>query len=101
VQNLAALKREQFGDLRLKLVLTSSSASKLRIQSPVALSMAEFFCAAKPFHSSTKTFAPNDFATSTVLSVEPESTTMISPLPSLPALSRSLASAQGSLLRYA
>jgi len=34
--------------------------------------MAEFFCAAKPFHSSTKTFAPNDFATSTVLSVEPE-----------------------------
>ncbi len=44
--------------------------------------MAEFFCAAKPFHSSTNTFAPNDFAISTVRSVEPESTTMISPLPS-------------------
>ena len=38
--------------------LTSSSASRLRIQSPDALSSAEFFCAAKPFHGSTKTFAP-------------------------------------------
>ena len=32
--------------------------------------------------ASTNTFAPNDFAISTVRSVEPESTTMISPLPS-------------------
>src|ERR1700693_489123 len=61
---------------------TSSSASKLKIQSPIALSMAEFFCAPKPFHSSTNTFAPNDFAIPTVPSFEPESTTMISPLPS-------------------
>lgn len=62
--------------------LISSSASRLKIHSPVALSIAEFFWAANPFHSSTKTFAPSDFAISTVRSVEPESTTMTSPLPS-------------------
>src|SRR5207248_300090 len=61
---------------------TSSSASKLKIHSPDALSSAEFFCAAYPFHSSTKTLAPNDRAISTVRSVDPESTTMISPFPS-------------------
>src|SRR5581483_10131764 len=61
---------------------TSSSASKLKIHSPDAFSSAEFFCAAYPFHSSTKTFAPSDSAISTVRSVDPESTTMISPFPS-------------------
>src|SRR5215471_9466431 len=61
---------------------SSSSASRLRIQFPVAFSIAEFFCAAKPFHPSINTLAPYDFAISTVRSVEPESTTMISPFPS-------------------
>ena len=59
--------------------LTSSSASRLKIQSRVAFSIAEFFCAAKPFQDSGKTRAPKDFAISMVRSVEPESTTMISP----------------------
>ena len=44
--------------------------------------MAEFFCTAKPFHGSEKIFAPYERAISNVRSVDPESTTMISPRPS-------------------
>src|SRR3979409_2210090 len=58
--------------------LTSSSASSERIQSLLAFSSDEFFCRANPFHGSTKTFAPNDRASSTVASVLPESTSTIS-----------------------
>ena len=78
---------------------SSSSASRLRIQSPVAFSIAEFFCAEKPFQVSTKTFAPNDFAISTVRSVEPESTMMISPCRRLLVASRSPACVPGWILR--
>src|SRR5438270_11249768 len=53
---------------------TSSSASSESIQSPVAFSITEFFCALKPFHDSTKTFAPSFAASSQVLSVDPLST---------------------------
>src|SRR6185312_10035339 len=58
--------------------LTSSSASRERIQSPVALARAEFFCGANPFHGSTKTFAPLACERATVASVLPESTTITS-----------------------
>src|SRR5437764_11623641 len=58
--------------------LSSSSASRERIQSQVAFSSAEFFCKANPFHFSMKTLAPYDWARATVLSVLPESTTMTS-----------------------
>src|SRR5262249_2918977 len=58
--------------------LTSSSASKERIQSQVALASAEFFCCANPFQGSEKTLAPRARARDTVASVLPESTTMIS-----------------------
>src|SRR5215472_12167401 len=58
--------------------LTSSSASRERTQSQLALASAEFFCAANPFQGSENTFAPLAWAKDTVRSVLPESTTMIS-----------------------
>jgi len=58
--------------------VSSSSASRQRIQVPVHFSMAEFFCAAKPFHGSRESLALKEAAISRVRSVEPESTTMIS-----------------------
>src|SRR5439155_596246 len=61
---------------------SASSASNCNTQSHVALSMAEFFCAANPFQGSEKILAPYECAISSVLSVDPESTTMISPRPS-------------------
>src|SRR5437879_13824563 len=61
---------------------SASSASNCNTQSHVALSMAEFFCAANPFQGSEKILAPYERAISSVLSVDPESTTMISPRPS-------------------
>jgi hypothetical protein len=45
---------------------------------PVHFSIAEFFCAAKPFHGSEMTRASKERAISRVRSVEPESRTMIS-----------------------
>src|ERR1700674_4332162 len=48
-----------------------------------AFSIAEFFCAAKPFQGSTNTLAPYLRAISRVRSVDPESSTIISPRPSL------------------
>src|SRR5438132_11336817 len=60
----------------------ASSASNCSTQSPVAFSITEFFCAAKPFQVSIKIFAQKERAISNVRSVEPESTTMISPCPS-------------------
>src|SRR5882724_4075849 len=58
--------------------LASSSASRDSIQSQLALARHEFFCAANPFHASTKTLAPWDCAMAVVESVLPESTIMIS-----------------------
>src|SRR5579872_75068 len=63
--------------------LTSSSASSDKIHSQLALSSDEFFCSANPFQGSTNTLAPYDRAMDAVLSVLPESTTMISPAMSL------------------
>src|SRR5690348_9866613 len=63
--------------------LASSSASRDSTQSQLALARHEFFCAANPFHASTKTFAPWDSARAVVESVLPESTTMISSAMSL------------------
>ena len=49
------------------------------IQSPVALSIETLRASAKePFHGKCTTLAPNDSAISTVRSVEPVSTTIIS-----------------------
>jgi len=45
---------------------------------PVHFSIAEFFCAAKPFHGSEMTRASKERAISRVRSMEPESRTMIS-----------------------
>ena len=56
----------------------TSSASIKRIQSPLHFSSTEFFCGPYPFHFSTKTSAPLDFAISTVLSELSLSTTIIS-----------------------
>src|SRR4051794_18844627 len=56
------------------------------IQSPVAASKEALRASAnEPVHSRSMTFAPNDFAISTVRSVEPVSTTMISSTASLAA----------------
>ena len=57
---------------------TRSSASSDSTQSPVARPRARFFCGPKPGQSITRTFAPNSLQIATVLSVLPESTTMIS-----------------------
>ena len=56
-----------------------SSASRYMIQSPVAVSSETLRASAnEPFHGKWTTFAPNDSAISTVRSVEPVSTTIIS-----------------------
>src|SRR5260370_35739981 len=71
-------------DVRSRLILaassglTSSSASSERIQSPLALASAEFFCGANPFHGSEKTFGPRARGRDTGASVLSESTKMIS-----------------------
>src|SRR5215213_4857797 len=57
---------------------TRSSASRLKIQSCLACSIANCFCAPKPGHSLLITRAPQVSAISRVASVEPESTTTIS-----------------------
>ena len=58
--------------------VNASSASRLRIQSPVAAALAWFFVADHPAHSQSMTRAPRAFAMSTVPSTLPESNTTTS-----------------------
>src|ERR1700727_2638315 len=60
-------------------VTSTSSASRYMTQSPVAASKETLRASAKdPVHGNSMTLAPNDSAISTVLSVEPVSTMIIS-----------------------
>src|SRR5258707_695692 len=58
--------------------VTRSSASRERIQPPVACSIAKFFWIAKPGHTRTDTLSVNSRAICTVLSADSASTTTIS-----------------------